>query len=90
MSAPVIIKLIDARETVLQSATKDAISFGGLIGTAWFLNTQIEPSGWLNAALGISWILWMAGKGTITKHTPQSAREKIDELDVLRPAQVRA
>ena len=58
----VTIILIDGREGVLKSWARDAVSFGGLIGTAYALNTLMPPSGWLNCGLALAWLLWMAGK----------------------------
>ena len=61
------IVIIDTRESLLLSWSRDVVSFGGLIGTAYALNTLMPPSGWLNAALAICWILWLAGKGANRK-----------------------
>jgi hypothetical protein len=71
----------DEREPVWLSGARDAISFGGFIATAVALNRLIHPSAWLNAALAIAWILWLAGKGIkrrMTK-TPSEARAWLDE-----------
>jgi len=71
---------IKRNEPVLLSWARDAVSFGGLIGTALALNTLMEPSGWLNAVLAISWFLWMAGKSAAHKMTmtPDEARAWLD------------
>lgn len=61
---PKMVILIDNRESVALSWARDAVSFGGLFACAYGLNVLMPPSGWLNAALGISWILWLAGKAT--------------------------
>lgn len=61
---PVVITIIDRPETLLLSWGRDAVSFGGLIGTAYALNVFMPPSGWLNSALGIAWILWMFSKSS--------------------------
>lgn len=72
--------VMDEREPVYLSWFRDAVSFGGLIATAYALNALIPPSAWLNAALAISWILWLAGKGLKRRMTmtPQAAREWLD------------
>jgi hypothetical protein len=57
-----MVVIIDGRESLITSAGRDLVTFGGLVVTAWVLNTQMPPSGWLNAALAISWFLWLAGK----------------------------
>lgn len=84
-----MVVIIDERESVVASAAKDVLSFGGLIATAWVLNTQMPPSGWLNAALAISWMLWLAGKGATRtkKMTIEQARAHLDDLTPLPTTQ---
>jgi hypothetical protein len=65
--------IFDEREPVWKSAARDAISFGGLVGSAIALNTLMPPSAWLNAALAICWILWLAGKGLKRRMTKTPA-----------------
>lgn len=81
MSAPETIIVVDGVERPLTSLFRNANSFGSLMLTAWFLNTVIPPSGWLNAALGIVWVLWLLGKsaGLRMKMTPEQARAWLDE-----------
>ena len=71
--------LLKEREPLWLSVSRDTYSFGALGGTAWFLNTQIPPSGWLNAGLAIAWLLWMLGRGTVEKLSPAQARQWLDE-----------
>ena len=68
--------IYDMRQSVWKSYARDFGSFGGLIATAIALNTYISPSAWLNAALAICWILWLAGLGAVRKvrMTPDEAR----------------
>lgn len=82
MTAPTkTIVVIDPREHVIASSLRDIVSFGGLIGSAYALNALMPPSGWLNAALAISWILWLASKGArrAMKMTPEEARAWLDD-----------
>ena len=60
---PPLLIVYDEREAVWKSWARDCFSFGWLIAAAFVLNRYMPPSGWLNAALAISWILWLAGKG---------------------------
>lgn len=80
MSEPMII-VYDARESVVQSISRDLMTFGGLVGSAIVLNTEMPPSGWINAALAICWILWMFGRATARKmrKTPAEARAWLDQ-----------
>ncbi len=75
------IVIIDGRESVAASWARDAVSFGGLIGTAYVLNVLMPPSGWLNAALAVCWFLWLLGKAanavSKVRLTPEQARDKI-------------
>lgn len=82
-----VLYVFDLRETVVESATRDIVTFGGLMATAWFLNTQIAPSAWLNAALAITWILWIGGKGILRKKrmTSAEARAWLDDHYPLTP-----
>jgi hypothetical protein len=70
---PETLYVFDEREPVWKSAVKDAISFGWLMGAALVLNTLMPPSGWINAAVAISWILWLAGKGLKLRMTKTPA-----------------
>lgn len=74
------VTFIKRNEPVLVSWARDIVSFGSLIGTAVAMNTLIEPSGWLNATIGITWMLWMLGRGQIHKvtMTPEEARNWLD------------
>jgi hypothetical protein len=65
----------DMREPVWLSAARDVVSFVGLIGTAVALNTLMPPSAWLNAFLGLTWFLWLAGKPYLRakRKTPSEA-----------------
>jgi hypothetical protein len=65
--------IFDEREPVWKSAMRDTISFGWLIGCALALNTLMPPSAWLNASLGIVWILWLVGKGLKRRMTKTPA-----------------
>lgn len=78
-----LVTIIDARETIAKSAFRDGVSFGGLIATAYALNVLMPPSGWLNAALGISWILWLLGKASKRSYSgdAKGARAFLDSLD---------
>lgn len=71
---------VKRNEPVHVSWMRDTVSFGGLIGTALALNTLMEPSGWINAGLTISWILWLFGRGAALKMTmtPDEARAWLD------------
>lgn len=75
------IVIVDARESVVRSWLRDGVSFGGLIASAYAINALIPPSGWLNAALGLTWIMWLAGKGASRKHkmTPDEAYAWLDQ-----------
>jgi len=72
---------IQRNEPVLLSWARDVVSFGALIGTALVLNILMDPSGWLNATLGVSWFLWMLGKSQsrINTMTPNEARAWINK-----------
>jgi hypothetical protein len=71
----------DERQSVAVSLMRDLISFSVLVGSAVALNTLMPPSGWLNATLGIAWILWLLGRGIqLNKHmTPQQAMDWLRE-----------
>lgn len=73
--------VVDGREGVITSWARDTFSFGGLVGSAIALNVLMPPSGWINAALAIAWILWMAGKGASRRMrmTPDEARKWLDD-----------
>ncbi len=75
------IVIIDGRESVVASWARDAVTFGGLVGTAYALNVLMPPSGWLNAALAVCWMLWMFGKAANSvsklRLTPEQARDKV-------------
>ena len=72
--------IVDRREPVWKSWASDAFTFSGLIGTALALNTLMPPSGWLNAAIAICWILWLLSKSCFRKveKTPEQARAWLD------------
>lgn len=72
---------VERNEPVILSWARDCLTFGALIGTALALNTMMEPSGWLNACLGIAWMLWLIGRGEVRKHTmsPAEARNWLDK-----------
>jgi len=71
----------DARENVVLSWLRDSVSFAILCGAAWFVNTQMPPSGWINATVCILWMIWMVGKGQKRKvmKTPDEARQWLDD-----------
>ena len=73
--------IVDERAPVLLSWLRDGFSFGSLAATAWFVNTQMPPSGWVNFMVCALWLLWMIGKGQRHKveMTAQEAREWLDE-----------
>lgn len=73
--------IVKASEPVLVSWARDAVSFGGLVGSAVALNTLMPPSGWINFALAIAWLLWMVGRGIKLRiqKTPDEARAWLDE-----------
>lgn len=75
------IYVIRGDEPVFVSWMRDSVSFGGLMLTAWFLNTQMRPSGWINFALAIAWILWLLGRGARQRmnKTPAEIRQWLDE-----------
>jgi hypothetical protein len=52
----------DDRQSVAVCVMRDAISFGFLVGSAVALNRLMPPSAWINAALAIAWMLWLAGR----------------------------
>lgn len=79
MSGRKVAILLKEPEPYLLSLARDATSTGLLIGGAWVLNTQMPPSGWINAALAVVWILWMVGRSTVTKLTAAEARQWLDE-----------
>lgn len=60
-----IIYLYDQRQSPWVSTFNDLVSFGSLVATAIALNTLMPPSGWINAAVSICWILWLIGKAQI-------------------------
>lgn len=72
--------LVQATEGVALSAYRDAISFGAICASAWFLNTQMPPSEWLNAALAFAWFFWMVGRSQRLIMTPEQAREHLETL----------
>ena len=72
--------LIQSTESIALSAYRDAVTFGALCGSAWFLNTQMPPSGWLNATLGVAWFLWVLGRSKRHIMTPAQAREHLAAL----------
>lgn len=76
--APKVI-YINGSESVWLSACRDTVTFGALCATAWFLNTQMPPSGWINAVLAISWFLWILGRSTRLVMTPDQVRELLDK-----------
>lgn len=73
--------VIDAREPVLKSWLRDGFSFGVLAATAWFVNVQMPPSGWINFLVCGLWITWMAGKAARNRYymTADEARAWLDE-----------
>lgn len=82
--------LIQPKEPLWLSVARDAVSFGGLCGTAYFLNVVVPPSGWLNAALAACWLLWLMGKHMTEKITPAEARVWLDKNHPVAPEQARA
>lgn len=75
---------VQSEESIALSAYRDAITFGAICGSAWFLNTQMPPSGWLNAALAAAWFLWMLGRSKRHIMTPEQCREHLDALLIER------
>lgn len=73
--------VVDARESVWLSWARDTYSFGAIAAAAWFANTQMPASGWINFAIAVVWVLWMFGKATnlAAKKTPGEARQWLDE-----------
>lgn len=68
--------MVRGNEPLLISWARGAVTFGGLIGTALALNLLMPPSGWLNFALSVVWILWLIGRSARHKSemTPSAAR----------------
>lgn len=79
MSGRKIAILLKEPESYLLSLARDITSTGFIVGGAWFVNTQMPPSAWINAALAIAWMLWMMGRSTVTKLTAVEARAWLDE-----------
>ena len=73
--------VVDARETLLLSWGRDLFSFGTLAGTAWLCNTQMPPSGWINALIVVLWFMWMMARAKrhMTHLRPDDARAWLDE-----------
>lgn len=73
--------IYDQRENVVLSWLRDTFSFGCLCGAAWFVNTQMPPSGWINMTVAFVWITWIIGKGAKRKllKTPTEARAWLDK-----------
>lgn len=78
--APKTIFVIDAREPVLRSWMRDGVSFAVLCASAWFANTQMPPSGWINFMICLIWFTWMVGKAN-RHRTHMSADEARAWLD---------
>ena len=81
MSGSETLFVVSGEESFVLSAARDTFTFGALLGTSIALNTLMEPSGWLNATLGISWFIWVLGRSArhrMTK-TPDEARAWLDE-----------
>jgi hypothetical protein len=78
---PKVLYIMDRREPLWLSTARDTVSFGMLLGTAVAANTLMPPSAWINAAIGISWMLWLLGKGEIRKQQMDAnqARTWLDE-----------
>lgn len=76
-----LLQVVDAREAVWKSWARDTYSFGVLAGTAWLCNTQMPPSGWINALLVFLWFFWMISRARrhITHMTAEQARAWLDE-----------
>ena len=78
---PETLFVVNASESVITSYLRDAGSFSALMGTTWFCNTQLPPSGWINFTIAFCWIIWIFGRAA--KHkiamTPDKAREWLDE-----------
>lgn len=70
---------IEGTESIALSAYRDAITFGSLCATAYFLNVMMPPSGWLNAALAICWFLWIFGKSKKRIMTPDQVAAMLKE-----------
>ncbi len=71
--------VFDATESLLVSWGRDVVSFGCFIGAAWFVNTQIAPSGWLNFVLAVTWFMSLTGR-RIGRMTPEQAMKRLREL----------
>lgn len=78
---PETLFIYDTRENVAMSWLRDGFSFGCLCFAAWFVNTQMPPSGWINMMVAFVWIIWMIGKGAKRKmlKSPTEARAWLDE-----------
>jgi hypothetical protein len=74
--------LVDAHENVIMSWLRDTYTFGVLCFTAWFANTQMPPSGWINALVAIIWVLWMLTKSSSICRpiTAAQAKDMLEEL----------
>lgn len=60
---PKTLFIVDRREPVLLPWLRDGFSFAALAVVAWFTNTQMPPSGWINFMVCALWLLWMIGRG---------------------------
>jgi hypothetical protein len=76
-----LIILVDGSEPIWKAWLRNIGYFSGFAGISYFVNVLIEPSGWLNFAVALGWLIWIFGIANKHKFTmsPDQARAWIDE-----------
>lgn len=80
--------LIVVHENMVKSWARDAVTFGCFCGVTLALNTLMAPSGFINFAIAVSFLLWVFGKQAFERVQVDSLAEARRFLESVEEAQV--